>query len=171
MKFEKCKPHGESAETPCRGPLGRASLRSREQPAALRPPVFAPVDNQKRERQDTPVSLFFGSPTGTRTPVFAVRGRRLNRLTMRPYLKLLDDYSIKREGWQADFAVFFKKIKKIQRRGNGQKMHAECASVYLCNMCCLTFTAQGKFTELRSMRGDMRRTAQERAHSPCRAEK
>ena len=114
---------------------------------------------------------FFGSPTGTRTPVFAVRGRRLNRLTMRPYLKLLDDYSIKREGWQADFAVFFKKIKKIQRRGNGQKMHAECASVYLCNMCRLTFTAQGKFTELRSTRGDMRRTAQERAHSPCCAEK
>ena len=27
----------------------------------------------------------FGSPKGTRTPVFAVRGRRLNRLTMRPY--------------------------------------------------------------------------------------
>ena len=30
---------------------------------------------------------FFGSPKETRTPDFAVRGRRLNRLTMRPYVK------------------------------------------------------------------------------------
>ena len=55
--------------------------------------------------------IFIGSPTGTRTPVFAVRGRRLNRLTMRPCPNLLDYYIIKKQGRQAFLRGFFRKEK------------------------------------------------------------
>ena len=44
-------------------------------------------EGQKENKSEEKCSdlLKSGSPKGTRTPVFAVRGRRLNRLTMRPY--------------------------------------------------------------------------------------
>ena len=38
------------------------------------------------EKERSRMRDFFGTATGTRTPVFAVRGRRLNRLTMAAYL-------------------------------------------------------------------------------------
>ena len=104
------QPHGVSADTPLRGPLGGASLRSHEQPAALRPPARVRFELPKRETGfKKPVSLF-GSPTGTRTPVFAVRGRRLNRLTMRPFSNLPNDYIIKNKIGQMflrRFSCFF----------------------------------------------------------------
>ena len=51
-----------------------------------------------------PALVAFGSTTGNRTPVSAVRGRRLNRLTMMPFsftVQLL--YHIVR-----DFAMIFR---------------------------------------------------------------
>ena len=44
-------------------------------------------EGQKENKSEEKCSdlLKSGSPKGTRTPVFAVRGRRLNRLTMRPF--------------------------------------------------------------------------------------
>ena len=47
---------------------------------------------QKAHRKGTP--FVCGSPMGNRTPVSAVRGRRLNRLTMRPNLFQLEYITI-----------------------------------------------------------------------------
>lgn len=67
---------------------------------------------RKYQKKNTGLCLcsFFGSPTGTRTPVFAVRGRRLNRLTMRPFSNLPNDYIIKNKIGQMflrRFSCFF----------------------------------------------------------------
>ena len=42
--------------------------------------------NKKKNRQTLTFADFFGSPNENRTRDSALRGLRLNRLTMRPYL-------------------------------------------------------------------------------------
>ena len=72
--------------------------------------------------------LFFGSPTGTRTPVFAVRGRRLNRLTMRPYLNLPNDYIIKSAVRQLILAEKIKKFSFLQKKAGAENTSARFLS-------------------------------------------
>ena len=116
-KRNRLLPHGELA--PC-GAKFFASLEHEPTPDTAPYPFrlfvrawFDSVRIPKDRHRTFVLCLSFGSPTGTRTPVFAVRGRRLNRLTMRPFPKLLDDYSINKGAWQAVFGSFSKKIKKV----------------------------------------------------------
>ena len=53
------------------------------------------------------IQLIANSSTGNRTPVSAVRGRRLNRLTIEPY-QVLYQYTLASQKKQAFFSIFFK---------------------------------------------------------------
>ena len=66
----------------------RRSVAALARTAARCAPARLPVEAaKKKKRQAKCLSFLFGSPMGNRTPVSAVRGRRLNRLTMRPFVK------------------------------------------------------------------------------------
>ena len=53
------------------------------------------------------IHIIASSSTGNRTPVSAVRGRRLNRLTIEPY-QVLYQYTLASQKKQAFFSIFFK---------------------------------------------------------------
>ena len=109
---------GGNLPKPRRGPLGRASLRSREQPRGAR--LCNSRRKYQKERTGKNLSFLFGSPMGNRTPVSAVRGRRLNRLTMRPFQKL-DYYTILSFVLQEFFLAFSKNATEILRNTKGER--------------------------------------------------
>ena len=70
-------------------------------------PLRVRFPETKNEAHHTVYFVFFGDPTGNRTPVFAVRGRRPRPLDYGAFL-LLDYYNMKNTSCQHFFCLFRK---------------------------------------------------------------
>ena len=116
-------PHGDAP------PLCYGGLRPNEKTEC--------VIEQTKIKDTEMVSFIFGSPTETRTPDSALRGLRLNRLTMRPYV-YCKWYSITKKCFlqlklntlQLNYQFFLKSSSYVKRLADSKsKSHCRLWSV------------------------------------------